>query len=88
MSKNRLSNLYYSIAKAYRKEDFEYFMAKVGKVYHYVKDYIYDVGYETWVQVYAPINIGRMMTSDIVECINGCLMKAREFPILEFSKQV
>ena len=31
-SKDRLSDLYYSMAKAYRKEDFDYILSKVGKV--------------------------------------------------------
>ena len=44
------------MAKAYRNEDFDKIMAKVVKVYHRVKDYLEDAGYEKWSRVYSTIN--------------------------------
>ncbi|XP_047250105.1 uncharacterized protein LOC124885893 [Capsicum annuum] len=76
------------MAKAYKKEDFEYLMSKVDKINHRVKDYLYDAGYEKWSRVYAPINRGRMMTSNIAECINGCLVEAHKLLILDFLEEV
>ncbi|XP_015166931.1 uncharacterized protein [Solanum tuberosum] len=62
---------------AYRKKDFDKLMAKVVKVDHRVKDYLEDAGYEKWSRVHSLVNRGRMMTSNIAECINGCLVDAR-----------
>ncbi|XP_047258951.1 uncharacterized protein LOC107851978 [Capsicum annuum] len=36
------------MAKAYRKEDFDYIMTKVGKVDPRVKEYLEEAGYEKW----------------------------------------
>ncbi|KAG5599960.1 hypothetical protein H5410_031330 [Solanum commersonii] len=76
------------MAKAYRKEDFDKLMTKVVKVDHRVKVYLEDVGYEKWSRVHLPVNRGRMMTSNIAECINGCLVEARQLPILVFSERL
>ncbi|KAH0755068.1 hypothetical protein KY290_025338 [Solanum tuberosum] len=64
------------MAKAYRKENFDTLMAKVDKVDHMVKEYLEDAGYEKWSRVHSTVNRGRMMTSNIAECINGCLVEA------------
>ncbi|XP_047256188.1 uncharacterized protein LOC124888948 [Capsicum annuum] len=45
-------------------------------------------GYEKWLRVHASINRGRMMTSNIAECINGCIVEARKLPILDFLEEV
>ncbi|XP_047250062.1 uncharacterized protein LOC124885854 [Capsicum annuum] len=76
------------MAKKYRKEDFEYLMSKVDKINHRMKDYLYDAGYEKWSRVRAPINRGRMMTSNIAECINGYLVDAHKLSILIFLEEV
>ena len=75
------------MAKAYRKEDFDKLMAKVVKVDHRVKDYLEDAGYEKWSRVHSTINRGRMMTSNIAECINGCLVDARKLTIIDFLEE-
>ena len=69
-----LSDLFYSMAKSYRKDDFEKLMAKLDKMDVRVKKYLQDAGYERWSRSYAAVNRGRMMTSNIAECINGCLL--------------
>ncbi|XP_047258200.1 uncharacterized protein LOC124890418 [Capsicum annuum] len=57
------------MAKAYRKEDFEYLMAKVNKIDHRMKDYLYDVGYEKWSRVHAQTILGRRF--DEIQTLNG-----------------
>ncbi|KAH0633443.1 hypothetical protein KY284_036229 [Solanum tuberosum] len=86
-SKNTLSDIFYSMAKAYRKENFDKLMAKVVKVDHRVKDYLEDAGYEKWSRVHSIVNRGRMMTSNIAECINGCLVDARRLTIIDFLEE-
>ena len=39
-----LSDLFYSMAKSYRKDDFEKLMAKLDKIDGSVKKYLQDVG--------------------------------------------
>lgn len=85
--KNTLSDLFYSMAKAYEKEDFEKLMVKVKKVDHRVNEYFEDAGYEKLSRVRATTNTGRMMSSNIAERINGCLVEARQLSILEFLKE-
>ncbi|KAG5577857.1 hypothetical protein H5410_057991 [Solanum commersonii] len=63
-------------------------MAKVDKVNHKVKEYLEDVGYKKWSRVHSTVNRGRIMTSNIAECINGCLVEARQLSILEFLEEV
>ncbi|KAM3398112.1 hypothetical protein P3S68_001626 [Capsicum galapagoense] len=75
------------MAKAYRKEDFDYLMAKIEKAGSRVKKYLQEAGYEKWSRCYSPINRGRMMTSNIAECINGCLVEARKLPIYGFLEE-
>ncbi|KAH0705950.1 hypothetical protein KY285_010469 [Solanum tuberosum] len=86
-SRNTISDLFYSMAKEYRKEDFDTLMAKVDKVDHTVKEYLEDDGYEKWSRVHSTVNRDRMMTSNIEECINGCLVEARQLSILEFLEE-
>ncbi|XP_015163457.1 uncharacterized protein [Solanum tuberosum] len=87
-SKNVLSDVFYSMAKTYRKEDFEKLMAKVVKIDNRVKMYLEDTGYEKWSRVHATVNRGRMMTSNIAECINECLVEVRQLPIIQFLEKV
>ncbi|XP_049368240.1 protein FAR-RED IMPAIRED RESPONSE 1-like, partial [Solanum verrucosum] len=86
-SKNTLSDIFYSMAKANRKEDFDKLMAKVVKVDHRVKDYLENAGYERWSRVHSIVNRGRMMTSNIADCINGCLVDARRLTIIDFLEE-
>ncbi|XP_016576532.2 uncharacterized protein LOC107874194 [Capsicum annuum] len=87
-SKDRLSDLYYSMAKAYRKEDFDYIMSKAAKIDHRIKEYLEEARYEKWSRSHSPINRGRMMTSSIAECINGFLVEVRKLRILGFIEEV
>ncbi|XP_047264640.1 uncharacterized protein LOC107855935 [Capsicum annuum] len=44
------------MAKAYKKEDFEYIMSKVAKVDQRVKEYLEEAGYEKWARCHLPNN--------------------------------
>ncbi|XP_047250121.1 uncharacterized protein LOC124885902 [Capsicum annuum] len=83
-SKDKLTDEFFAMAKAYKLDVFDELMCKVGKIDNRVKVYLENVGFEKWSRVYAPINRGRMMTSNIAECINSHLVEARELPILDF----
>ena len=87
-SRTILSDLFYSMAKTYRKDDFEKLMAKLDKIDGRVKKYLQDAGYERWARSHATVNRGRMMTSNIAECINGCLVDARQLPTIDFFEEV
>ncbi|KAG5569793.1 hypothetical protein H5410_059559 [Solanum commersonii] len=76
------------MAKTYRKEDFEKLMAKVIKIDNRVKMYLEDASYEKWSRVHATVNRGRVMTSNIEECINGYLVEARQLHIIQFLEEV
>ncbi|TMW81192.1 hypothetical protein EJD97_011255, partial [Solanum chilense] len=45
------------------------------RIDHRVKEYLDDAGHEKWSRVHATVNRGRMMNSNIAECINGCLVE-------------
>ena len=62
-------------------------MAKLDKIDGRVKKFLQDPGYESWSRSHATVNRGRMMTSNIAECINGCLVDARQLPIIDFLEE-
>ena len=57
-SRTILSDLFYSMAKTYRKDDFEKLMAKLDKINGRVKKYLQDAGYERWSRSHATVNRG------------------------------
>nr|XP_016451590.1 PREDICTED: uncharacterized protein LOC107776234 [Nicotiana tabacum] len=80
----KLSEIYFSMKKAYTQVEFDSMMKKVEKVDIRVKEYLELVGYEKWARLYAPVNRGWTMTSNIAESINAALVSARELPIYDF----
>ncbi|XP_047264564.1 uncharacterized protein LOC124896774 [Capsicum annuum] len=52
-------------------------MSKVAKVDNRVKEYLEEAGCKKWFRCHSPVNRGRMMMSNIAECINGCLVKVK-----------
>ncbi|KAM3222146.1 hypothetical protein P3L10_021416 [Capsicum annuum] len=79
-----MSNDFFAMAKAYKLDDFDELMCKVGKIDYRVNVYLKNARYEKWSQVHAPINRKRMMAFNITECINSHLVEARELPTLDF----
>ncbi|XP_019253962.1 PREDICTED: uncharacterized protein LOC109232661 [Nicotiana attenuata] len=84
----KLSEIYFSMAKAYTQAEFDSLMEKVEKVDIRVKEYLELAGYEKWARLYAPVNRGWTMTSNIAESINAALVSARELPIYDFLEEV
>ncbi|KAM3322804.1 hypothetical protein P3S67_003955 [Capsicum chacoense] len=60
-SKDKLADEFFAMTKAYKLDDFDELMCKVGKIDSRVKAYLENVGFEKWSRVHAPINKGRMM---------------------------
>ncbi|XP_075075296.1 uncharacterized protein LOC107832161 [Nicotiana tabacum] len=84
----KLSEIYFSMAKAYTQPEFDSLVEKVEKVDIRVKEYLELAGYEKWARLYAPVNRGWTMTSNIAELINAALVSARELPIYDFLEEV
>ncbi|XP_070007406.1 uncharacterized protein [Nicotiana sylvestris] len=82
----KLSEIYFSMAKAYTQTEFDSLMEKVEKVDIRVKEYLELAG--LWARLYAPVNKGWTMTSNIAESINASLVSARELPIYDFLEEV
>ncbi|XP_016483541.1 uncharacterized protein LOC107804206 [Nicotiana tabacum] len=76
------------MAKAYTQDEFDSLIKKVEKVDIRVKEYLELAGHEKWARVYAPVNRGWTMTSNIAESINFALVSARELPIYDFLEEV
>ncbi|XP_060200499.1 uncharacterized protein LOC132628752 [Lycium barbarum] len=76
------------MAKAYTQDDFDELMGKVQKVDMRVAEYLESAGRDKWARLYAFVNRGWTMTSNIAECINRHLLAARELPIYDFLKEV
>ncbi|XP_009613855.1 uncharacterized protein [Nicotiana tomentosiformis] len=70
-SHEKLSEVYFSMAKAYTQDEFDSLMEKVDIR---VKDYLELVGYDKWARLYAPVNQGWSITSNITESINSALV--------------
>ncbi|XP_019257675.1 PREDICTED: uncharacterized protein LOC109235882 [Nicotiana attenuata] len=51
----KLSEIYFSMAKAYTQAEFDSLMEKVEKVDIRVKEYLELAGYEKWARLYAPV---------------------------------
>nr|XP_016509684.1 PREDICTED: uncharacterized protein LOC107827124 [Nicotiana tabacum] len=76
------------MAKAYTQAEFDSLIEKVENVDIRVKEYLELAGYEKWTRLYAPVNRGWTMTSNIAESINVALVSARELPIYDFIEEV
>ncbi|XP_059298071.1 uncharacterized protein LOC132050718 [Lycium ferocissimum] len=76
------------MAKAYTRDDFDELMGKVQKVDMRVVEYLESAGRDKWARLYASVNRGWTMTSNIAECINRHLLAARELPIYDFLEEV
>ncbi|XP_060216333.1 uncharacterized protein LOC132643824 [Lycium barbarum] len=76
------------MAKAYTQDDFDELMGKVQKVDMRVAEYLESAGRDKWARLYAFVNRGWTMTSNIAECINRHLLAARELPTYDFLEEV
>ncbi|XP_047267524.1 uncharacterized protein LOC124897946 [Capsicum annuum] len=76
------------MAKEYTISEFNNLMKKVEQIDVRVKEYLQKAGYDKWTRVYATVNRGFTLTSNIVEIINRHIMEARELPIYDFLEEV
>ncbi|XP_075074836.1 uncharacterized protein LOC107771836 [Nicotiana tabacum] len=84
-----LSEIYFSMTKAYTQAEFDSLMEKVEKVDIRVKEYYLElVGYKKWARLYALVNRGWTMTSNIAESINVAQVSARKLLIYDFLEEV
>ncbi|KAM3320527.1 hypothetical protein P3S67_007728 [Capsicum chacoense] len=67
-SKDKLTGEFFAMAKAYKLDDFDELISKVENIDNRVKVYLENIVFEKSSIVHAPINRGRMMTSNIAEC--------------------
>ncbi|KAH0750529.1 hypothetical protein KY290_029761 [Solanum tuberosum] len=84
----QLSEVFYTMAKAYTQTDFDKLMKRVEQFDVRVKNYLELVGNVKWARLYTPVPRGLVMMSNIAECINSTLVVARELPIFDFLEQV
>jgi len=87
-SHEKLSPVFYTMAKTSNQSDFNRLMKIVEKVDIRVKEYLELVGYDKWSRIYAPVHRGWSMTSNIAESINVTLVSTRELPIYDFLEEV
>ncbi|XP_070042672.1 protein FAR-RED ELONGATED HYPOCOTYL 3-like [Nicotiana tomentosiformis] len=84
----QLKDIFFTIAKAYIVEQFDYHMADIEIIDKRVKDYLINIGYERWSRAYSTINRTLTMTSNIAESINAALKAARELQVLPFLEYI
>ena len=66
-SHDSLSEVFYAMTKAYKLSEFNELMKKVERVDIRVKNYLEFDSYDKWARVYATVDRGTVMTSNIVE---------------------
>ncbi|XP_070041204.1 uncharacterized protein [Nicotiana tomentosiformis] len=76
------------MAKPYTQDEFDSLMEKVEKVDIRVKDYLELTGHGKWARLYALVNWGWTVTSNITESIKSALVSARELKIYDFLEEV
>lgn len=86
-SREKLNKLFYTMVKAYTQSDFDRLMETVEKDDIRVKEYFQLAGYDRWARIYAPVQRGWCMTSNLTENINSTLVSAHELPIFYFLEE-
>lgn len=87
-SHERLSEVFYIMAKDYTQTDFDKLMRTVEEVDIRVKQYLQFAGYDKWARIYAPVHREWCMTSNLEKSINFALVPARELSIFDFLEEV
>ncbi|KAK3226064.1 hypothetical protein Dsin_005926 [Dipteronia sinensis] len=73
--------LYYRATYMYRVEEFDREMAELKATHRKVYDELIQVGIEKFSRVHSPRKRYHMMTTNIAESINSCLLAIRKLPI-------
>ncbi|XP_015167934.1 uncharacterized protein [Solanum tuberosum] len=90
-SQQRVTELFYSMAKTYTMTEFNQCMTIVEKIDKRIKDYLLNIGYNKWSRVHAEVNRTWMMTSNIAESVNSRTRHAKVLTVLhllEFMRQL
>ena len=90
-SQQRVTELFYSMAKTYTMTEFNQCMTMVEKIDKRIKDYLLNIGYNKWSRVHAEVNRTWMMTSNIAESVNSRTRHAKVLTVLqllEFMRQL
>nr|XP_016447428.1 PREDICTED: uncharacterized protein LOC107772430 [Nicotiana tabacum] len=80
--KSEVIKLFQSVARVYRRKEFDLYMSDIAKVDKKTYDYLMEEPPERWARSCSPRRRYDMLTTDIVESMNSVLLEARELPIL------
>ncbi|XP_024029606.1 uncharacterized protein LOC112094009 [Morus notabilis] len=78
---DRKSSIPKAVEKAYRKEDFGYFMHQLEAVRPAIQNYLLQVGVEKWAHAHFERKRYDVMKTNISESLNNVLVNAREYPV-------
>ena len=87
-SHEKLSPVFYTMAKTCNQSDFDRLMKIVERVDILVKKYFKLAGYDKWSRMHAPVHHCSSITSNIAESINATLVPSRELSIYDFLEEV
>ncbi|KAH0696273.1 hypothetical protein KY289_013755 [Solanum tuberosum] len=85
-SQQRVTELFYSMAKTYTMTEFNQCMTILEKINKRIKDYLLNIGYNKWSRVHAEVNRTWMMTSNIAESVNSRTIHAKVLTVLHLLK--
>ncbi|XP_049389703.1 uncharacterized protein LOC125854251 [Solanum stenotomum] len=85
-SQQRVTELFYSMAKTYTMTEFNQCMTIVEKIDKRIKDYLLNIGYNKWSRVHAEVNKTWMTTSNIAESANSRTRHAKILIVLHLLK--
>lgn len=51
-----LEKKFYAMAKAYRKNNFEFYLNQVGNIDHRIKSYLENDDFKKWARMYTSVN--------------------------------
>ncbi|KAK0571469.1 hypothetical protein LWI29_016537 [Acer saccharum] len=77
---------YYRAAYAYRVEKFDRVMAELKSIHPKVYDELVEVGMQKFSCVHSPRKRYHMMTTNIAESMNSCLLAIRKLPITSIAE--
>ncbi|XP_010327591.2 uncharacterized protein [Solanum lycopersicum] len=77
-----LKILFFSLAKAYTKQQFETIMGRIDQIDMQIRPYLFDIGYSKWSRAYSNCKRTWTMTSNIAESLNNVNRLARRLPVI------
>ncbi|KAK3218602.1 hypothetical protein Dsin_012572 [Dipteronia sinensis] len=79
-------NLYYRATYVYRVEEFDRLMAKLKAMHPKVYNELLEAGIQKFSIVHSPRKRYHMMTANIVESMNSCLLAIRKLSVTSIAK--